>query len=270
MLKNALRTMPVVAVLVALVVSLVPAGFAMADDASITVVANYQDDVVVQRDSADANELPTLDPQLAGDAISIPAIENMFHGLTDYDPLTSQVVPELATSWTTSEDGLEWTFTLRNDVMWYRYDPATDTAAELRPVVAGDVVYGIKRACDARLGSYYGSIASSVIDGCNTVIGTAAEETTDDLVYGDTTQVSAPDDTTVVIKLQFAAGYFFSMTPMWMLRPVHQETIEEFGDEWTAPGNIATNGPYFVKEISRGVRRVFVRNENHIADLGYG
>jgi len=48
---------------------------------------------------------------------------------------------------------------------------------------------------------------------------------------------------------------------MWMIRPVPQETIEEYGDNWTEPGNIVTNGPYFVQENIRGVRRVFVRND---------
>jgi oligopeptide transport system substrate-binding protein len=257
-------------VVAALVLSLVPSGFALAGDASITVVARYQDDVVVVRDSAATSELATLDPQLGSDVVSITAIENLFHGLTNYDPLTSQVTPELATEWTTSEDGLTWTFTLRNDVMWYRYDPATQTAAELRPVVAADVVYGIKRGCDPRLGGSYSYVAASIIAGCEVVNGTAPEEATDELVFGDTIKVSAPDDTTVTIEIQFPAGYFFSMTPMWIFRPVHQETIEEFGDEWTNPGNIATNGPYFLQELSRGVRRVFVANENHPADLGFG
>jgi oligopeptide transport system substrate-binding protein len=270
MLKNALRTLPVLAMLVAMVAALIPAGFASADDASITVVAQYQDDVTVTLDVSNGSEISTLDPGLAEDAVSITPIENLFHGLTNYDPITSQVVPELATSWEYNEDGTVWTFTLRNDVMWYRFDPATDTAAELRPVVAADVVYGIKRACDPRMGGYYGSVAALVIAGCDVVNQTAAEEATDDLVYGETTQVTAPDDTTVVVTLQFGAGYFLSMTPMWMLRPVHQETIDEFGDEWTTPGNIATNGPYFVKEVTRGVRRVFVRNENHVAELDYG
>jgi oligopeptide transport system substrate-binding protein len=270
MFKNAFRTLPVLAVLAALVVSLVPAGFAMADDASITIVANFQDDELVVLDVADGSEISSLDPAVASDAVSITPIENLFHGLTNYDPITTQVVPELASSWEVSEDGMVWTFTLRNDVMWYRYDPATETAAELRPVVAADHVYGIKRACDPRLGGYYGTIAAAVISGCDVVNQSPAEEVTDEVVYGDTTKVSAPDDTTLVVELQFPAGYFFSMTPMWMLRPVHQETIDEFGDEWTAPGNIATNGPFFVQEVTRGVRRVFVRNENHVADLDYG
>jgi oligopeptide transport system substrate-binding protein len=184
--------------------------------------------------------------------------------------VTSQITPELATSWEVSEDGITWTFTIRSDVNWMRYDPASGTAETLRPVVAGDFVYGIKRGCDPRLGGYYGTISAKVVAGCDVVNQTPSEEVTDDLVYGDTIQVSAPDDTTVAVTLQFAAGYFFSMTPMWMLRPIHRETVEEFGDDWTQPGNITTNGPYFVEENTRGVRRVFVRNDALAADLYNG
>jgi oligopeptide transport system substrate-binding protein len=270
MLKNAFRTLPVVALLAVMVISLVPAGFAAADDASVTIIASFQDDAEVVLDVAGTSEISTLDPQQASDAVSITPIENLFHGLTDYDPVTSQVVPELATSWVPNEDGTVWTFSLRDDVMWYRYDPASGTAEELRPVVASDFVYGIKRACDARLGAYYGSIISNVIAGCDIVNQTPEADTTDELVFGDTTKVSAPDDTTVVIELQFAAGYFISMTPMWVMRAVNPESIEEFGAEAFSAGNIVTNGPYFVQEVTRGVRRVFVRNDSHLADLDYG
>lgn len=265
-----LRIAPAMLVLVALVVSLLPAGVTFADDTEFTFTANYRQDVPVQLDTASTSEIATLDPALAEDNISISPIENLFLGLTDVDPITNAVNPELATSWEVNEEGTVWTFTLRNDVMWMRYDPASGEAEALRPVVAEDFVFGIKRACDSRLASVYGSIAASVIAGCDVVINTPAEEITDELVYGDTTQVSAPDDQTVVIELQFPAGYFFSMTTMWMLRPVYREAIEEFGDEWTAPGNIVTNGPFFLEENVRGVRRVFVRNNDLPADLYSG
>lgn len=265
-----LRSVPALLVLVALVVSLIPAGFAFAGDATLTLTAQYRQDVEVVLDGSNASEISTLDPQIATDTVSITPIENLFLGLTDYDPITSSVNPEMATSWEVSEDGTVWTFTLRDDVNWMQYDPATGEAAVLRPVVAGDFVYGIKRACDRRLGSIYGPIAAGVIAGCDVVNFTPPEEITDELVFGDTTQVSAPDDTTLVIELQFPAGYFFSMTPMWMLRAVPQEILDEYGDDWTAPGNIVTNGPYFVEENIRGVRRSYVRNEALAADLFSG
>ncbi len=265
MFKNAFRTAATVAILATLVVALLPTNFALAGDAEFTYTAQYRQDVPVTRDTAGTSEISTLDPAIASDAVSITPIENLFLGLTNYDPISGAVVSELAilpedSSELVSEDGLTWTFTIRDDVNWMRYDPATGEATEVRPVVASDFVYGIKRGCDPRLGGYYGTVSAKVIAGCDVVNLSDPEDVTDELVFGDTIQVSAPDDTTVVITLQFAASYFFSMTPMWMLRPVPQETIEEFGDDWTQPGNIVTNGPYFVEENTRGVRRVFVRN----------
>ncbi|MBI5931713.1 MAG: peptide ABC transporter substrate-binding protein [Chloroflexi bacterium] len=270
MSKSTFRLIPVAAILLTLVVSMLPIGFAAAEDTSITVLAQYRQDTPVTLDGASQSEISSLDPAIASDNVAITPIENLFLGLTDYDPITSAINPELATSWEVSSDGLAWTFNLRSDVNWMRYDPATQTAAVVRPVVAGDIVYGIKRDCDPRLGGYYGTIAAKVIKGCDVVNQTDSASVTDDLVFGDTIGVSAPDDTTLVVELQFAAGYFFSMTPMWMLRAVPQETVEEFGDEWTAPGNIVTNGPFFVQEITRGVRRVFVRNTALPSDLSSG
>ncbi|MCB9436396.1 MAG: peptide ABC transporter substrate-binding protein [Anaerolineales bacterium] len=264
-----LRIAPAMLVLVALVVSLLPAGVTFANDTEFTFTANYRQDVPVQVDGSSSAEISTLDPALADDVVSINPIENLYLGLTDVDTITGGINAELATSWEVSEDGTVWTFNLRNDVMWVRYDPATGEAEALRPVVAGDFVYGIQRACDSRLGSYYGSIAATVVAGCDVAFFTPVEEMTDELAFGDTVGVSAPDDQTVVIELQFAAGYFFSMSSMWMLRPMYREGIEEYGDEFFTPGNIVTNGPFFLEENVRGVRRVFVRNNDLPADL-YG
>ncbi len=247
-----------------------PIYFSSADSTSLTLTATYVENELVILDLASANEISTLDPSLVSDVLSINASENLFHGLTDVEPISNQIVPELATSWETNEDGTTWTFHLRDDVMWMRYDPLSNTAEAIRPVVAQDVVFGIQRSCDPRLGGYYGMIAAQVVAGCDEVNYAPESNITDELVYGDTTKVSAPDDTTVVIHLQFAAGYFLSMTPMWMLRPMPQEAIVEFGDDWTRPGNIVTNGPYFIKENTRGVQRVFVRNDAHNPDLDYG
>ncbi len=269
MFKNVSRTLPVL-IAMTLVLSLVPVSFAHAADTEVTFTAQYRQDTRVTVDLSSASEISSLDGAILSDAVSIVPVENLFLGLTDYDPVTSAVNPELATSWETNEDGTVWTFTLRDDVMWMRYDPASDSAEALRPVVAGDFVYGIKRSCDPRLGGYYGTVSANVIAGCDVVNLTPPEEVTDELVFGDTSKVSAPDDSTVVIELNFAAGYFFSMTPMWQLRAQPQEVIEEFGNDWTEPGNIATNGPYFLRENIRGVRRSFVRNEALAPDLFSG
>jgi ABC-type oligopeptide transport system substrate-binding subunit len=58
----------------------------------------------------DTSDIPSLDPQIAEDVTSINGIENIFVNLTNVDLNTSEVVPEAASSWEVSEDGLTYTF----------------------------------------------------------------------------------------------------------------------------------------------------------------
>ncbi len=71
-------------------------------------------------------EPPTLDPALGTDSVSIQCDEVLFLGLTDFaDTTDAEVIPEIATKWSVSDDGLTWTFEMRKDVWWVHYDPET-------------------------------------------------------------------------------------------------------------------------------------------------
>jgi oligopeptide transport system substrate-binding protein len=114
-------------------------------------------------------ELPTLDPALATDLHSINHIRNLFISLTRFDPETADVIPYLATDWEVSDDGLEWTFHLRQDVPWVHYDPDTggtvqivDEAGNVRFVNAQDVVYGLKRTIDPATASDYAYVLYTI------------------------------------------------------------------------------------------------------------
>lgn len=200
----------------------------------------------------------TLDPALAADLESLTAVENLFLALTDIDPTTGNVEPELATAWQVSPDRLIWTFTLRNDIHWMRYDPGTGTAETVRNVVAEDVIYGIKHACDPRTAANPNTPLLTLIGGCEVLSQTPIVDVTDDLVFGNTIQAKAPDDTTVMIALQQPFSYFLAVTPL--IRPIPREAIEAHGLEWTAPGNLITNGGYFLDTNDGRSSRVFVRN----------
>lgn len=254
-------------IIMLLVITSFPTAISSAAEATVTVISVLRRQEPITQYSTAASEIPTLDPQLATDSVSITPIENLFLGLTDADPLIpGQINPELATEWSSSDDGLVWTFTLRDDIPWVRLDPVSDDAKILRMVVAQDIEYGIKRACDPRLLSQYGdSTIRPIVAGCDDALSIPTADFTDaDL---DLIQVEALDDTTLQITLNYAAGYFLSQTAMWVYRPVHPETLEEFGDNWTEPGNITTNGPFMIDEWVRGVRRVYIRNPHLPADL---
>ena len=110
-------------------------------------------------------EPPTADPSLASDNVSIGVIRNIFVGLTQFDPVSGEVLPYLATEWESGEDAdgnQTWTFKLRDDIAWVNYDPTTgeitqevDEDGNERFVNANDVVYGVKRTIDPETASDY-------------------------------------------------------------------------------------------------------------------
>ncbi|MBX3062376.1 MAG: peptide ABC transporter substrate-binding protein [Anaerolineae bacterium] len=245
----------------AVAVSIAAPGIARASsaDGALTITSEMrQGTEPVTRYGASNSKISYLDPALAEDSISIDAIENLFLGLTDVDPVTLDVRPELATEWSTNEAGDVWTFKLRSDVPWVRYNPSTGETTEVRKVVASDVVNGIKRSCDPRLGAYYSAITAGLVKGCDATM--ALDPSAIKPEDFDQVAVSAPDDTTVVIETQGSLAYFLQASPMWMIRAVPLEAIEEFGESWTDPGSIITNGPYVVTKWDKDIAWTFAKN----------
>ncbi|HZD11738.1 MAG TPA: ABC transporter substrate-binding protein, partial [Candidatus Binatia bacterium] len=120
-----------------------------------------------------AGEAGGLDPQRAAAKNEVDLIENLFVGLTRYNHATSEVEPQLATDWDVTEGGRVWTFHLRDDIFWMRSALAESSSLlpgprepqVYRPVVAGDVVYAIRRACDPRIETP-DALALFIIEGC--------------------------------------------------------------------------------------------------------
>ena len=221
---------------------------------------------LVTMNGTSTTDIPTLDPQLGEDTVSIAYIENLFVHLTNYDLVTADIIPEAATDWTISDDGLTYTFTIRTDIPWVKHNPETgevkqevDADGNPRFVTAHDFVYGMKRACNPNTGSYYSGIIAGVIAGCSEVYNAEdPENIPQDLI--DAIGVEATDDETLVITLPGPAAYFMSMTPMWTIAATPQWAIEEYGDEWIEAGNIVTNGRYVLNEWEHGVTRTLLRN----------
>jgi oligopeptide transport system substrate-binding protein len=178
-------------------------------------------------------EPPTVDPQLATDTTSVQCDEMFFLGLTDFDDKTLEVIPELAEKWEVSSDGLKWTFTMRKDINWVQYDPASGKVEVKRPVTAKDVEYGVKRCLDPATASDYAYVLYVLKGGqeFNT-------QTVTDPVSADTVGVKALDDYTIEYEVVAPAGYFPGIAGMWIGRPTPEEVIKEHGDSWTEAENI--------------------------------
>lgn len=205
-----------------------------------------------------ASEPPTLDPNLAEDTTSIDADKQLFMGLLKINGKISELEKELATDWEVSEDGTVYTFTMRDDVYWVRYDPDTEAIEKVRPITAHDIEYSVKRAVMPETASPYAYVAYAIK---NAEAINNAEPGDYDI---ETLGVKALDDYTIQFELEFAASYFPSITSLWTVRPVPKEAIEEFGDEWTEPGNIMTNGAMVLAEWTHDAHLTFKKNPYYV------
>ncbi len=190
-------------------------------------------------------EPPSLDPSLATDTTSVDCIRNTFISLTQFHPVTGAVEPYLATDWEVSEDGLVYTFHLRDDINWVKYDAITGEVTAQRPVTALDVEYGVKRTIDPNTASDYAYVLY-VIKNAEGVNSSEEGLTLDDV------GVKALDDYTLEFTLEYPASYFPAIAGMWVGNPMPQEPIDEFGDRWIEPGFIWTNGPMVITEWIHG------------------
>jgi oligopeptide transport system substrate-binding protein len=191
-------------------------------------------------------EPASIDPNLAQDTYAINTLEGMFLGLTNLNNETGDVEPELATGWDISSDGLVWTFTMRDDATW------TDG----QPVTANDIEYSVKRAVAPETASPYAYVLY-IIKNAQTINQTAVPTDTYDI---DSLGVQALDDYTVQFTLEAPASYFLAISSLWTLRPVPRAAIEQYGNAWTEPGNIVTNGPYTLQAWQHGQHMTFVKN----------
>lgn len=202
-------------------------------------------------------EPPSADPSLSTDTTSVQVCQALFLGLTDFDDNTMEVIPELATDWSVSDDGLVWTFNLRKDVKWVHYDPDTMMATDLGTVTAHDVVYGVKRTIDPATASDYAYV--------DYIIANAEAVNTGESTDLDSVGVKAVDDFTVEFTLTQPAGYFPAIAGMWVNRPQPQDAIEEYAESWTEAGNVVSNGPYMMASWEHDSKMVLVQNPYYYA-----
>ena len=187
------------------------------------------------------NDLTTLDPQVGYDWQNWSVIKSIFDGLMDYKPGTTELEPDLAESYTVSDDGLTYTFKLRDGVKFHNG----------RVMTAADVKYSLERAVSPATqspgGGYFGAIAGY-----------------DDVVGGKATELSgvvATDDKTVTITLTRPDATFLHLMAINFGYVVPKEEVEKAGAEW---GKMPVGtGAFKVVEWTPGQRLVLERNKDY-------
>ena len=188
------------------------------------------------------DQFPTLDPQLNQDVSGFHVIRDLFEGLLGQDA-KGDLVPGVATGYAASDGNTTYTFTLREDARWSNGDPVT----------AHDFVYAWRRAVDPAIASPYGWYLE-LTEMVNAKEILAGE--TDPAELG----VRAVDDHTLEVKLTTPLPYFPAMTTYATLFPAHRATIEAHGADWTAPGNMVSNGAYVLEDVVLNEYHTRVRN----------
>jgi oligopeptide transport system substrate-binding protein len=190
-------------------------------------------------------EPPSLDPGLASDTTSANVLYNIMDPLIRLNPQTQEAEPGLAESWDVSPDATEVTYHLRKDGRWTNGDPVT----------ANDFVYSWKRTMSPELGADYSYQFAGIVGASDY---TACTKNCDALA--DKVGVEAPDDYTLVVHLTSPQPWFVQQSGHTSFLAVHRATVEKFGDKWTDPANIVTNGPFMLKTWEHEAEIDLVKN----------
>ncbi|MDG1462662.1 MAG: peptide ABC transporter substrate-binding protein [Gammaproteobacteria bacterium] len=169
-------------------------------------------------------EPQTLDPHLAEGVPAGNILRDLYEGLTIEAP-DGAIIPGVAESWSVDDSGTRYTFRIRDSAHWSNGTKLT----------AADFVYSFRRALDPDTLSRYASILYPIK---NAEAVNRGSQPIDQLgVYVTAANV-------LVIELEAPTPYFLSLLNHTMAYPVHRETIESFGGQFTRPGNNVSNGAY--------------------------
>jgi len=151
------------------------------------------------------------------------------------------LLPGMAETWEISDDGLTYTFHLR-DAKW----------SDGKPVTAGDFVHAFVRMFEI-------CPASSIFDDIKNGAQLRAGE-----VLPEKLGVQAPDDKTVVITLKNPVPYFMGLIGLHLGSPGREDLANKFGDGYGATAeSLASNGPFILKEWKHEDKLVLVKNPDY-------
>lgn len=188
-----------------------------------------------------ASEPETIDPTMISSVDGNTYVNHLFENLMHYcstgklagdDPkmMAADLDYGQAESYDISDDGLTYTFHLRDGISW----------SDGQPVVAGDWVYSWQRLITPATASDYGYLLEGIVKGATDIYENGADPST--------LGITAVDDKTLQIELEAPCPFFLQLCAFGNLVPLRKDIIEKYGDEWTNPENMVCNGPYVMDE----------------------
>lgn len=199
-----------------------------------------------------SSEPPSMDPAQITDQVSATVLNGMYEGLTRKNE-SGEVEPGMAESWVISDDGLTYTFKLRENALWSNGDPVT----------ANDFEYAWKRALDPALKPKPSEYAYQLFyikgaEAFNTGNGSA-----------DDVAVKATDEHTLEVVLNSPTPYFLGLMSFQTYFPVHPSTKDN--EAWaTEASTQITNGAFTIQEWKKNTSITLAKNDHYYAKDAVG
>ncbi|MBC5635652.1 peptide ABC transporter substrate-binding protein [Ornithinibacillus sp. BX22] len=188
-------------------------------------------------------EPTSLDPSIGFDAVSWDPLNNLMEGLTRLDN-DHRAGPGTAETWDISDDGLTYTFHLREDAKWSNGDP----------VVAEDFVYAWKYMLDPETGSP-AAFLGYFIEGAEAY--NSGEGSADDV------KVTAKDEKTLEVVLAQPTGFFLDVLTNPAFFPINHQVAQD-NPKWHAEADtFVGNGPFKLESWKHDEEMVFAKNEHY-------
>lgn len=208
------------------------AGVAFAEEGVITVCIGSQPE--------------TIDPQMNSASDGSNYIKHLFEGLMRYNWDGTGIGYGVAESYTISEDGLTWTFKIRDDAKW----------SDGQDLTAEDFLYTFQRLVDPDVAAPYAQDMGSFI--LNGLAITEGEMEVSEL------GVKAIDAKTFEVTMQNFVPYFDQVMAFPAFYPVRKDIIEANGEKWaTSPETLIGTGAYKLESWTPDEEMVMVPNENY-------
>lgn len=195
-----------------------------------------------------AGELPTLRTNGQIDGLSNTVMTNIYEGLVRRDE-NNEIINGMAKDYDVSDDGMTYTFYLREDAVWSNDEPVT----------AHDFVYAWQRI-------FHPDTYSPHAYNLDPVKNAVAIQDTDSDMYGKVEElgVEAVDDYTFVVELDYSVPYFLDLILSPWTFPQNKEFVESQGEDYSLePENIISNGPFVIESWDHDQGWVLRKNEKY-------
>lgn len=193
---------------------------------------------VVHRGNGEEPE--TLDPHLATGVPASHILRDLFEGLTTESP-GGEIIPGVALRWNISRNARTYTFYLRRDLTWSSGEPLTGE----------DFLYSLRRAADPRTAANAANMLLPIHNAREVLAGELPAEELG---------VALLDEYTLQITLTGPTPYFLGLLNHPIAYPVNRANVERFGDEFSRPGNLVSNGAYVLSRWAPQVEIVLDKN----------